>query len=84
MCKLFNDWSSEIKSYCESNGLDFEKAQKMCKCWGKNDLLLQYHDPQKGKNGLLDETPAPVVLYVKKENGILLFEQTEHTKKYLS
>lgn len=85
MCKLFNDWSGEIQEYCESNGLSFDKAKKMCKCWGKDDLLLQYHDPDKGKMGLLDETPALVVLAITRlSDGSLSFEQTEHTRKYLS
>ena len=84
MCKLFEEWSSEIQKYCEDNGLNFEKAKGLSPCWGKDDLLLGYHDPEKGKTGLLDDTPAPVVLYIRKENGTLIFEQTEHTRKYLS
>ncbi len=84
MCKLFDDWSNEIRSYCESNGLQFEKAKTLSQCWNKDTLVLQYHDPEKGKNGLLDETPMPLVLVIKQENGGLLFSQTEHTKTYLS
>lgn len=84
MCKLFNEWQEQIKRYCDSNDLNFSKAEKMCKCWGKNNLFLQYHNPEKGKNGLLDETPAPVVLSIRKIDGKLVFEQTEHTRKYLS
>jgi hypothetical protein len=85
MCKLFVDWSEEIKDYCRENGLSFDKAKKLPKCWGKDDLILQYHDPEKGKMGLLDETPAPVVLWIKRQpDGRLSFEQTEHTRKYLS
>ena len=35
--------------------------------------------------GLLDETPMPLVLYIKRlPDGRLLFKQTEHTKKYLA
>lgn len=85
MCKLFEDWSTEIQEYCQKNNYSFEKAKKLAKCWGKDDILLGYHDPEKGKMGLLDDTPMPVVLYIKKdENGQLVFEETEHTKKYLS
>lgn len=85
MCKLFIEWSGEIQKYCESNGLSFEKASKLSKCWGKDDLILQYHDPEKGKMGLLDETPMPVVLAIYRQpDGSLRFEQTEHTPKYLS
>lgn len=84
MCKLFDLWESEIQRYCMENHLDFEKARKLPQCWGKNDLWLQYHDPAKGKQGLLNETPAPIVLKIARSNGKLLFEQTEHTRKYLS
>lgn len=84
MCKLFEDWSSQIETYCTENGLSFEKAKNLSKCWGKNDLALQYYDPEKGKMGLLDETPMPLVLLITQTAGGLVFEQTEHTRKYLS
>ncbi len=90
MCKMFDDWSDEIKKYCEDNGFSFEKAKHLSKCWGtvrgcgRDVVILQYHDPQKGKMGLLDETPAPVVLSIfRLPDGHLSFEQTEYTRKYL-
>lgn len=87
MCKLFEEWSSEIRAYCLRNGFSFEKAKKMSKSWHKDDLLaLAYddHDPEKGKMGLLDDTPMPAVLFISKgEDGELVFEQTEFTEKYL-
>ncbi len=85
MCKRFNEWSMQIEKYCKENGLDFEKAKKMPKSWGKDDLMILHYDPEKGKMGLLDETPMPLALYIKKQlDGTLVFEQTEHTRKYLS
>lgn len=84
MCKLFTDWENEIKAYCIENGLDFEKAKNMPKCWGENDIWLQHHDPDKGKNGLRDETPAPIVLKISCVGSTIKFEQTEYTQKYLS
>lgn len=85
MCKLFEEWSSEIRAYCLKNGFSFEKAKKMAKCWHKDDWLgLGYPDPEKGKMGLLDDTPMPAVLIISKgEDGKLIFEQTEFTEKYL-
>ena len=87
MCKLFNDWSAQIKEYCEKNNLSFEKAQQMSKSWGKNDIALQYYNPNaesvKKGLGLLDETPMPVVLWITKQGDVLNFEQTEYTKQYL-
>lgn len=91
MCKMFDDWSNEIKKYCEDNGFSFEKAKHLSKCWGtvrgcgRDVIILQHFDPEKGKMGLLDETPMPVVLeIVKQENGVLQFIQTENTYKYLT
>lgn len=84
MCKLFNEWSSEIKKYCEDNNLSFDKANQLAKGCGKDFLFLQYHNSQKGNEGLLDETKMPLVLTVRRKNNNLIFEQTEYTRKYLS
>lgn len=84
----FEEWKNEIEAYCIDNNLSFEKAEKMSKSWSKNDLVLQYFNPEsesvnKGL-GLLDETPMPVVLWITKNGDSLCFEQTEYTQKYLS
>lgn len=84
MCKLFDKWSDNIKNYCNEKNLDFEKAKKLSQCWGKDFLALQFHDKTKGSKGLLDETPMPLVLLVKQTSEGLVFEQTEHTEKYLA
>ena len=88
MCKLFEEWSPQIEQYCAENNLSFEKLKGMSKCWSKNDIVLQYFDSNaesvKKGLGLLDETPMPAVLWITKNGDKLEFEQTEHTKKYLS
>lgn len=56
----------------------------MIKGCGEDDIIFQYHDPEKGKMGLLDETPAPVVLKIIRMGSNIKFEQTEYTHKYLS
>lgn len=84
MCKLFDNWSDDIKKYCQSHDLNFDKAKQLSQCWGSNFLALQYHDPKKGKMGLLDETPMPLVLLISKTSDGLVFEETEYTKKYMS
>lgn len=84
MCKLFDNWSKQIEVFCKENDYDFEKVKKMSQSWGKDILVLQFYDPAKGVRGLLDETPSPVVLLIKKEiNGQLLFETTENTSRYI-
>lgn len=84
MCKLFNAYEKQIKEYCISNNINFDKVKNLPQCWGKNDIWLQYYDPEKGKQGLNDETPAPIVLKIYVDNGNVTIEQTEYTKKYLS
>lgn len=79
----FETYAQAVEAYCKQNNLSFQKAKKMCKAYGRNDMLLQYHDPQKGKRGLLDETPAPVVLIMRVIDGKPMFEATEHTNRYL-
>ena len=56
----------------------------MAKCWGKDDLILQYYDSSKSNGkGLNEEIPMPIVLKIKKTDNVLIFEQTEYTLKYL-
>lgn len=75
---------NEIKDYCRQQGLNFDTAEKLSQSWNKNTVALSYRDPSKGSNGLLDDTPCPLVLLIRREkNGKLVFEQTEHTKKYI-
>jgi len=83
MCKLFDEWSNEIKSFCANNSLDFDKAKSMSQSWGKDFVALAYYDKSKGTNGLLDDKPMPLVLLIKKTSDGLSFEQTENTKKYI-
>ena len=84
MCKLFDDWSNEIRAYCIANGFSYEKAKHLSQCWGSNFLALQFYDPESGKNGLLDESPMPLVLLITKTANGLQFDQTEFTAKYLA
>lgn len=84
MCKLFDEWINEIKSFCTDNSLDFDKVKSMSQSWGKDFVALAYYDKSKGKNGLLEDTPMPLVLLIKKTPDGLFFEQTENTKRYLS
>ena len=79
----FNMWRSEIEAYCQENQLNFEKLEQQVRSWGQNDLVFLHYEEGTGRLGLLDETPMPVVLMVRKENEKLIFEQTENTAKYL-
>ncbi len=84
MIDLFDKYEQEIEKYCDNNGLDFSKTKGMGCCFGKTHLIIQYVDYEKGKRGLLDETPAPVVLEMEIVEGKPQFKQTQYTKQYLS
>ncbi|MCD8383273.1 MAG: hypothetical protein LUC30_10275 [Clostridiales bacterium] len=85
MCDRFEEWEGSITEYCAQNGLSFEKAKHMVKASNKDSLVLLYYGPElESGDGLLDETPLPDVLWVKREADGLRFEQTEHTQKYLA
>lgn len=88
MSKNFDEWENEIKSYCLKNQLSFEKVKSMSQSFCDEMLILQYYDTNnesvKRGLGLLDETPMPVVLIIRKDTNKLIFEQTAQTNKYLS
>ena len=84
MCKLFEEWSGDIRNYCQQNGLSYEKAEKLSQCWGSNFLALQFYNPDDAKDGLMNDTPMPLVLLITKTDNGLVFQQTEHTKTYLA
>ena len=82
----FQDYKDEIKNYCQNNKLSFDKLKQMPRGASDSDLIFQYFDKQNlGRNDLtIGGDPMRVVLWVKKENNQLRFEQTEYTRKYLS
>ena len=84
MCKLFDDWNTEIKQFCDDNGYDFEAAKELSQAWNSNTVVLYYCAPSNTSDGLLNDTPSPMVLLIRREkNGRLVFEKTQHTDKYL-
>ncbi len=83
MVKILVKYKSEIESYCAENNLSVDKVFHAPRAYNSKRVILQHFDPEKGKQGLLDETPAAITLAIFLENGKLRFEQTEHTRKYL-
>jgi hypothetical protein len=80
----FENYKNEIKSFCDNSGYSFDKLLGLSRGWSLNYIAFNYHDKNKSNGlGLLDETPLPLVLLVRKKGDKLEFEQTEHTTKYL-
>ena len=70
--------------YCRKNNLDYKILLNMPYGVYENTLEFYYYEEQEDSLGLLDETPMPVILKIKKRGIEILFEQTENTQKYLS
>lgn len=86
MCKIFEEYKSRIKDYCEANNLDFDRLGKMSKAYNQESLAFLYFDKSKAHSdaGLNDETPLPLVLIVLVKESGPQFRQTQYTKQYLS
>ncbi|MDR0983864.1 MAG: hypothetical protein LBL93_02490 [Ruminococcus sp.] len=81
MYMKFEDYKDEIKQFCVANGLNFDKLKNMILSKNSVSMSFSYYDniPDTEKKGLNDETPLPVVLWLKKIGDSLKFEQTEYT-----
>ena len=87
MRNLYKSWEPRIYEYLADNRMDAARVKNCGKAMGvingRTTLILQEIGVRPSR-GLLDETPAPVVLKVEDVNGVLVFTQTEHTKKFFS
>ena len=82
--KFFEYWKNELKKYCKDSGLDYEKTVNYPMGVSPDFMYIGLFDKTKGKNGLLDDTPMKPILTAHKENGRVVFEETDITRKYLS
>ncbi|MDD6527643.1 MAG: hypothetical protein PUF31_07590 [Oscillospiraceae bacterium] len=86
MCMKLREYQNDIKQYCDRNNLSFDKIMTSIKGCGNDSIIFQIAGDKPNKQGLLDETPLPTVLIMRKrKNGTgVEFEQTEYTQKYLA
>ncbi len=83
--KIIEQFKDEIREYCISNNLNFDKVISSPKCWNDKILFIQHLDPTKGNQGLLNEEPAEVLLTVRKiENDKITIEKGINASKYLN
>ena len=80
---------ADIKRYCATHNLDFNKIVKSpCSLDEQNNVLsILYYDKEQGRLELEGKKPAepcPCLLVIMEAPVGLLFEQTEFTKMYLS
>ena len=75
---------NELESFCTQNSIRVESILNSPKSFNKNIMYILHHNPEAGKNGLNDETPAEVLLIIQKKDNKLEFTPKENLKKYLS
>jgi hypothetical protein len=84
--KIMKEHKAEIEKYCAENRLSSEKLFALSGSFNDEFVAVQYFNPENGKDGLRSgcATPAPVVLWIRINGDTIIFEQTEHTMKYLA
>jgi hypothetical protein len=84
--KIMSEHKAEIEKYCSDNSLSSEKLFALSGSYNDEFVAVQYFNSENGKDGLRSDcaTPAPVVLWIRKNGDSIVFEQTEHTRKHLA
>lgn len=75
----------ELERFCTLNQISVEKVLKSPKSYNEKMMCIQHHNSGVGKNGLNDETPAKILLIIKKNtDGKIEFYPEPDFKQYLS
>lgn len=69
--------------YCNKNGLSLEKLNKCPRCCNQEMMFIQQISDNISGTGLKDETPAKVLLTIKRTDAGIIFEPSEDIKEYL-
>ena len=78
-----NEILRAIQAFCISNDLSYDKVLNFPQSFNQNVLAVQYWDKTVGAEGLLDETPAEIILLAKKTGEKIIVEKCDNTDKYL-
>ena len=83
MCDVVERHRKEIESFCLTEGLCAERLFHEAVSFNRTQAFIQL--VRDGENhGLLDETPAPVLLHIIEEpDNRIRIETTEHTRNVL-
>lgn len=84
MKKILIPFREAIIKYCKSNGLSYEKILQSPMCGNDTIIFIQRNDLSRAQKGLLDETPAELLLQVEKKNGGFVFTAGTNMREYLS
>lgn len=81
---MFDVFLLAIQEFCKANNLDYEKVKASPRCGNNNVLFIQRANSASTSAGLLDESPAEILLAARKGADGIVIEKRENTDKYLS
>ncbi len=81
---MFDVFLLAIQEFCKANNLDYEKVKSSPRCGNNNVLFIQRANNASSSAGLLDESPAEILLTARKGADGIVIEKRENTDKYLS
>ena len=90
MSKFYEGIRNEIQSFCEDFDYSFSKLEAMSMGWNDEDEHVSFscknpHETDDISKGLSYQArPLGILLVYRGKNGVLVFEQTEHTKPMLA
>ena len=77
-------YEKEIKSYCDTNSLDFEKVKSSPKCGNEQIMFVQHYDEAKAEKGLKNNAPADILLTITVDGGHINIAEGENAKRFLN
>lgn len=81
---MFDVFLLAIQEFCKANNLDYGKVKASPRCGNDNVLFIQRVNDTSSSAGLLDESPAEIILSARKGADGIVIEKRENTDKYLS
>lgn len=84
MKDILEIYRKDLIEYCKENGLLYEKILLSPMCGNERILFVQHIDSNKAKLGLLDETPAEVLLQIEKNGNGFTYTPGQNMNKYLA
>ena len=73
MKKYLLEHIDELEIFCKQNNITVESILNSPKSFNKDIMYILDHDEKLGRNGLKDETPAKVLLIIRKKGNHLEF-----------
>lgn len=82
---IIEQFEPYLMKYCSENSLSYDKVKASPRCGNNEMLFIQHIDSKKAEKGLTEQSPAEILLSMKKNNdGTFTIEQGKNAMKYLS